>query len=592
MSDHVPPTEVGGPGSPAGAPGIAGSEVSVEPQLMAQSIAQSAADSRPSRRRGTVLIAGAAAAVLALVGGGIWAAQNFFSSGPDPAQAIPANALGMVRWNLDPSGSQKIEAFRMLNKFPSAKKDMRLDKSEDLRKSMFDTLFGDTDCEKVSFDKAIKPWLGSTLAAAALPKGQDDVEAIGVLSITDQEAAKKGLDQVVQCSAGDIGVAVTEDWAVIASSQSVAEAAVKAAAKSPLADDKDYNKLVEAAGPEGIATLFVAKSATEQLGAIGIPSMGGALGGADDEFDPDSPMMTRKQLREMGFSKTEARQFMRQQRRDMNDPAFDDSEFANDGAPSALTSGLVQALTDFSGMAATMRFADAGMEIEAASGMQGGSIYAGASGTEAVSALPDNTVAAFGLGLNQQWFDVVKAASDSETFDDDIAKWSEQSGVALPEDVTTLLGTSFSFSVSKDFVADDPSGQNPPMQGWAFKTKGDAQQVSDVLDKLRAQVRPRDAGNLESEARGDWVVVSPDSSYRSELLAGGKLGETSAYQSVITQDKPSSVLFFNFERASELLTSLGADSKDVAELKPLQALGLQTWQEDGLTHSLMKLTTD
>jgi len=558
---------------------------------MAQPTAQSAAESRPSRRRGTVLIAGAAAAVLALVGGGIWAAQNFFSAGPDPAQAIPANALGMVRWNLDPSGSQKIEAFRMLNKFPSAKKDMRLDKSEDLRKSMFDTLFGDTDCEKVSFDKAIKPWLGSTLAAAALPKGQDDVEAIGVLSITDQEAAKKGLDQVVQCSAGDIGVAVTEDWAVIASSQSVAEAAVKAAAKSPLADDKDYNKLVEAAGPEGIATLYVAKSATEQLGAIGIPSMGGALGGADDEFDPDSPMMTRKQLREMGFSKKEARQFMRQQRRDMNDPAFGDSGFADD-ASSALTSGVVQALTDFSGMAATMRFADAGMEIEAASGMPGGSIYAGASGTEAVSALPDNTVAAFGFGLNQQWFDVVKAASDSETFDDDVAKWSEQSGVALPEDVTTLLGRSFSFSVSKDSVADDPSAQDLPMKGWAFKTKGDAEQVSAVLDKLQTQARPRDAGIFEREARGDWVVVSPDSDYRAELLEGGKLGETSAYQSVITHDKPSSVLFFNFDAASGLFTSLGAEAKDVAELEPLQALGLQTWQDGGLSHSLLKLTTD
>lgn len=578
MSDHVPPTEVGGLGLPAGAPGVEGSEVSMEPQ--------SVVSSRPSRRRGTALIAGAAVAVLALVGGGIWAAQNFFSAGPDPAQAIPANALGMVRLNLDPSGSQKIEALRMLNKFPSAKKDMKVDKSEDLRKSIFDMFVEHTDCEQVSFDKEIKPWLGSTLAAAALPKGKDGVEPIGVLAITDQEAAKKGLDQLVQCTAGDIGVATTEDWAVIASSQSVADAAVKAATKSPLADDKAYNKLVDAAGSEGIATLYVAKAASDQLAALSDDSMG-----ADDGFDAGSPMMTRKQLRKMGFTKKEIRQFMRQQRRDLNDPAFKDPEFS-DSAPNAFTAGIAKAVTNFDGMAATIRFADAGMEFESAAGMKGDSLYAGATGVEAVSTLPDDTIAAFGMGLNRQWFDVIKAASDSETFDDDVATLSEESGLAWPEDVTTLLGTSFSFSVSKDFVADDPSGQNPPMQGWAFKTKGDAQQVSDVLDKLRAQVRPRDAGNLESEARGDWVVVSPDSSYRSELLAGGKLGETSAYQSVITQDKPSSVLFFNFERASELLTSLGADSKNVAELKPLQALGLQTWQEDGLTHSLMKLTTD
>ena len=52
------------------------------------------------------------------------------------------------------------------------------------------------------------------------------------------------------------------------------------------------------------------------------------------------------------------------------------------------------------------------------------------------------------------------------------------------------------------------------------------------------------------------------------------------------------VLFFNFDAASGLFTSLGAEAKDVAALEPLQALGLQTWQDGGLSHSLLKLTTD
>ena len=68
-----------------------------------------------SRRR--ALLAGATVVGLAVVGAGAWAAVSFFSTGPQPAEALPASTLAYASVDLDPSGGQKLEALRGNNMF-------------------------------------------------------------------------------------------------------------------------------------------------------------------------------------------------------------------------------------------------------------------------------------------------------------------------------------------------------------------------------------------------------------------------------------------------------------------------------------------
>ena len=89
------------------------------------------ASSGGGRRRG--LLIGGGVAALAVVGVGAWAAAQFFSTGAQPAEALPAGTLGYASIDLDPSGGQKIEALRTLNKFPAFKDEIGLDTDDDIR---------------------------------------------------------------------------------------------------------------------------------------------------------------------------------------------------------------------------------------------------------------------------------------------------------------------------------------------------------------------------------------------------------------------------------------------------------------------------
>src|SRR5204862_376219 len=77
------------------------------------------AGSGGGRRRG--LLIGGGIAALAVVGVGAWAAAQYFNTGAQPAEALPASTVGYASIDLDPSGAQKIEALRTLNKFPAFK---------------------------------------------------------------------------------------------------------------------------------------------------------------------------------------------------------------------------------------------------------------------------------------------------------------------------------------------------------------------------------------------------------------------------------------------------------------------------------------
>ncbi|MGH3336674.1 MAG: hypothetical protein ACRDOZ_12695, partial [Nocardioides sp.] len=110
--------------------------------------------------RRKAIVAGATVVGLAAVGGGVWAATSFFSTGAQPAEALPASTLGYASIDLDPSGGQKIEAIRMLNKFPAFKDEIGLDTDDDIKRKLFDEGDVSEACDDLDYARDIEPWLG------------------------------------------------------------------------------------------------------------------------------------------------------------------------------------------------------------------------------------------------------------------------------------------------------------------------------------------------------------------------------------------------------------------------------------------------
>src|SRR4029079_16412567 len=128
------------------------------------------------------LFVGGGVVGLVAVGVGAWAAYNFFSTGPQPAEALPATTLGYASIDLDPSGSQKIEALRTLNKFPAFKDEYGLDADDDIRRKIFEEIELPDSCQ-LSYDEDIEPWLGERMAVAAVDLGEKEPEVVGVIQV-------------------------------------------------------------------------------------------------------------------------------------------------------------------------------------------------------------------------------------------------------------------------------------------------------------------------------------------------------------------------------------------------------------------------
>ena len=143
---------------------------------------------RSSRGRRTGLVAGAAVAVVAAVGVGAYGVVQLMAGGSSPATAVPADAVGYVSLDLDPSASQKIEAFKILRKFPAIKE--QLGSRDDLRKAVFDEIQKSGDCKSLDYARDIEPWIGDRIAVAAVPDSKQGAKPLVVLQVTDQDEGR------------------------------------------------------------------------------------------------------------------------------------------------------------------------------------------------------------------------------------------------------------------------------------------------------------------------------------------------------------------------------------------------------------------
>ncbi|MGH8895157.1 MAG: DUF3352 domain-containing protein, partial [Actinomycetes bacterium] len=263
------------------------------------------AEETPTRRAPWLLVGGAAVAVLALVGGVTYGVGQLSGGGTQPEGALPAGAFGFAKVDLDPSAGQKIDGFRFMRKFPALRERLG---NEDLRELAFDAVADGAGWSEVDFDSEVSPWMGMRIGVAAYPPAKTDdpfpdPTVVVALQVTDADAARDGLDHLADLEerssaddlAGEIGspdqgsrrlgFVVSGDYALLAETQELADAAARNAEDGVLAGDDDMASDLAAAGDGVVAAWLDMGRAVDAMGpaALGMGSfsgMAGMVGGA------------------------------------------------------------------------------------------------------------------------------------------------------------------------------------------------------------------------------------------------------------------------------------------------------------------------
>jgi hypothetical protein len=522
-------------------------------------------------RRRAWWIGGGVVALLGL-GAGAWAALSFFQQGSQPAEALPSSTIAYLSIDLDPSGGQKIDAFRTLNKFPAFKEQVHIGSVDELRHKIGDELVSQSHCQGLDYARDIDPWLGDRAAVALVDLPDAAPDAVVVVQVKDEAKAREGLKTLDGCASdttGDTtGYVVRNGWAILADTQSYAEKVADAADRSSLADDATYQTWTKAVGEAGVLNAYAAPDAGRYLA--------GKIGSLSQMFSPQSQL-------ESGSSS-----------------GFASSSFHSSTTSTTADDPLTQALSTFRGGAATLRFTSDGVELAAAGdgSAAGLSEVTGNTGGTLVQRLPGDTAAAAGITFPKGWFgrrlDQMSGLFGSGMTRDDVTReLSQQTGLEVPGDIETLLGSGVSLSVGKDFdleaATNSGDGSGLPV---ALTVRGDPPAIEAVLDKLRTRLG--DAAFLGSGSSGDLEVIGPSADYRKQVLAGGSLGDDGTFQGVVPDaGDAASVLFVNIDDLeSQIEKASAGDQGTVDNVRPLRAIGTSAWNDGGVVRFSLDITTN
>jgi hypothetical protein len=609
---------------------------------------------RPSGGSSRKFVAGLAVAAVsaAAVTGGVWAWRAWSEQGAQPAEALPASTLAYVALDFDPSGQQKIEAFNTLRKFPSLKRELGLDHADDLTKSVVEQMASDRGCE-LDYARDIKPWMGSRTAFAVVDGKRP--KPVFVAQAKDVAQAKQGLQAVVDgCENSDFGFVVEGGWALLAADADIATQVKQSASRGTLADDKDFQKLTEAAGSPGLATIyaapeagpalleeierepFVGWTATTALNAadpvtfflssfafytVAQPSFSDSSSSSFEEPDVSPELRAAQRKLEKRFehfeelSPKQQKRLMREQTKlmeQMYGGSFEDvdgsygdledmdgesgaDEFAGPTLPPALRSSLAH----FTGLGGVARFDDGALEIEIDSDILEGTssdLYAGSAGGDMVSDLPESTAIAYGAGLSEKWVDALIARFSQpfmlgqETDADPAAAFEKATGLDLPGDLEDLGGDGIALVAGTGFTADEVS-EDPSRAKVAARITGDADRVESALEKLRARLGPEKAKFLQSRPVAEGLVVGPDIAYLKDLADSDHgLGDSDRFRKVVPKANDATTALYLDFDAGDWLAKLAAGDGDREDAEPLDSFGM-TMKKDGDRQKLLARVT-
>lgn len=197
----------------------------------------------PPRRRGGIVVLGAALAVALVAGGSAVAYSQLAGGGTQPESLVPSTAVAFVKIDLDPSAKEKVDILRFARTFPSAAKQVSAD-ADDARDGLLRPLFSDS--ELLDYDTDVRPWLGDRVGVAALPATGSDEEPDGLLVVqyTDETKARAALAKAARADVADgadaSGFVLRDGYAMIGETQAKVDAADRAARKDNLASNDRY----------------------------------------------------------------------------------------------------------------------------------------------------------------------------------------------------------------------------------------------------------------------------------------------------------------------------------------------------------------
>ncbi len=182
--------------------------------------------------------------------------------------------------------------------------------------------------------------------------------------------------------------------------------------------------------------------------------------------------------------------------------------------------------------------------------------------------------------------------------DDLISQVEAETGLAIPEDLQTLVGDSVAVSLGSDIDPQAIEGSDPGDVPVGVKIKGDADAIHDVIDKLLGSAgAPDEVRDLFGyDGGGDFAVLGPDADYRDQLLEDGGLGDSDVYRpwsrSPRTPRRCSTSTSTPTTGCVRMAQGFGPDDEIAANLEPLGALGISAWVDGDASHALVRLTTD
>lgn len=533
-------------------------------------------DREPSSRRRKVLVPVLAGLGLAAVGGAAFGAWWFFDEGAQAAEALPASSVGYVGLTLDPSGSQKLEALRTLEKFPFLAEELELDGDlgeVDLRERVADFLIEESGCEELSYDDDFEPWLGERIGLAAVALTDDTPEPLFAIEVRDGDAATDAMATLDECGGGQgtTGYAVDGDWMLVAEDTDRLEAAQALVEdEGTLADDEDFQRWTGELDA-GLVTLYAA------------PSAGQLLLEDWDEF--------------IGL-----------------DPTLE--------APSEPPAEVVEAVEQFEGGLAQIRFDDGGLELEFAGSIGESDMLTLFTGEplSMAESLPEDTALVYAYGFAEGWTEWMARFTEADPSMGLAAGETEEVlqevlGLGLA-DLEQALGRVLGLVIGDVDVDAWVEGdvQSVPV---ALVTDGDEEAVRDLVDGVSPMLGP-DADLIGVTAGEEVVAVGPMASWREEIAEGGSLGETERFRDVVPEAEESLVVIYadidvvsevviEFLEALEEAFSSGfgdlpgaeaptadTDMDEIREnLEPLAAFGSSSWLDDDFVlRGLLRISTD
>ncbi|HSV39086.1 MAG TPA: DUF3352 domain-containing protein [Nocardioidaceae bacterium] len=537
---------------------------SFEPEYLTQGEPAPAAR-RPLPRKVVALVA-SAAAVVAVVGAGVWGFNLLAGGGgPRPDSAMPADTLGYLAIDLDPATGQKLEALRTLRRIPSAAKD--IGDRDDLREWVYRGFL--RECEGITYADDIEPWLGERAAMAFIEAG-DSFESFYVLQVTDRAASERAYAALGKCTDDTPGTAYVGEYAVIASSQRIADDIAADAEREPLSEDANYQAWMSRAGDPGIVTAYLAKR---------------------------GPLVWSLEM--AGYGGGEVRALP-------GDSAPDDGN----GSLDPYVEVLEARYADFEGFAGVVRFEGGGLEASLASkGLRHGAslffylppVPLGLTHGEGntVGQLPADTGAAIGFAFEPGWL-----ASYLDTIDEMFGV--EEGDISIAEDMTrdlgitveeaqTLLGSAVSVAVDPSAGPDTVNLDGPQLAGTPIgaRLSGDPAELERILAKLLDRLG-RDGAAVEFASNDGQAAVGFDRAYAEKLLKVGTLGETDRFRSAVPDaEKASGVIYADLNAGSigDLIAAMF--DFDSADVEAVSTFGMSDrTDDDGFVLNRIRISFD